>query len=289
MGASLSRVATILIPFSPKHSIIVKRAVASAYAQTVFCDVIVEQSPGSPAHVRNAPITRDIQTPFVVFLDADDSIEPTFVEECVRAYERGRYVYTGYTMGDRVVIPPASNPFADNCHLVTTLYPTEVFKHLGGFDADLPGYEDSDFYLRSIANGICGVLVPKPLLHYTADGQRSETFAALAEAARIRELVTDRNGGKRTIMSPCCGEPGEPFEGDPGAYHEGDVLVETLWSGMKSETDLSRTRVIRGGNGMKVWVDRATAIAQPHKYKIVKDLHELTPQKEDVLKLAGLS
>lgn len=284
----MSRIATILIPFSEKHSTIVKRAMASATAQTIFCDVIAEPSPGSPAPVRNLPLTRDIRTDFVVWLDADDYLEPDFVEQCLRAYEKGRYVYTGWIEGKAVKTPPAQAPFHNNHHLITTLYPTEVFKALGGFDATLPGYEDNDFYLRSIQRGICGVLVPKPLLHYTAAGQRSESFAALAEAARIRELVTARNGGVRTIMG-CCGEPGVPFAGDPGAYHDGDVLAETLWSGLRSEVDLSRTRIIRGGNGQQVWVDRATAIAQPHKYRIVKDYRDLTPNKEQVLRDAGLA
>lgn len=288
MGCLLSAIATILIPYYGKHELIVKRAVASAYAQSVFCDVVAELSPGTPAHVRNLPLTRDIRTPFVVFLDADDYLSQDFVEECLRTYERGHYVYTGYTMGAKTVTPPAANPFWNNCHLVTTLFPTEAFKALGGFDLTLPGYEDTDLYLRAHMQGICGVLNPKPLVHYTADGQRSETFAALKEADTIREMVLSRNGGKATLMG-CCGEPGLPFEGDPGQPQPGDVLAIALWSGIRDEIDLSRTRKIRGGNGSKVFVDRATAEAYPQKYQIIGDAKSLTPDKGDVLRQAGLT
>lgn len=285
----MASLATILIPYGKSHERIAHRAVWSAQRQTVQCDVIAAFSPGTPAIHRNYPLHHDVQTPFVVWLDADDWLEADYVAECLRSYETGHYVYTAYAMWNKVVVPDAKHPFANGNHLITTLYPTEAFKALGGFDEALPGYEDNAFYLKSISSGICGILCPKPLLHYEPDGQRSESFAAMKEAEAIRERVIQSYGGTQTIMSACCGGLGEPFKGDPGAFHEGDVLAMALWGGCRNETDLSGSRVVRACGGQTLWIDLATAQAFPQKYRILSTSPMNTPDKRDVMQQAGLT
>lgn len=279
----MTAMATILIPIADYHLELSKRAIDSAKQQTVECKVIAARSAGTPAHVRN--LADVCLTPFVVWLDADDWIEPDFVEECLKVYEEGGYVYTGYRMGNRHVTPPARDPFRNGSnHLVTTLYPTGAFRYVGGFDETLSGNEDLDFYLRSQSAGVCGVLCPKLLLHYTPDGRRSEAYHASSERDSIKQMIIERNGG----TMGCCGQPGVPAPVEMGQQMQGDVLVETMWAGLRTEPGTVTGRMYRGGNHSKIWMNPEDALAMPRLYRIVQDARNITPQRAQVLKDAGL-
>jgi hypothetical protein len=191
-------------------------------------------------------------------------------------------------MGYKTVTPDASTPFADGHHLVTTLYPTEAFKALGGFDETLAGGEDLDFYLKSIQAGICGKLCPKPLVHYTANGNRSEAYFANPEYHTTQAAIWQRYGGKQVAMSGCCGQPGEQATIPAGTQLEGDVLAEALWAGIRTEIGHTSGRKYRGGNRSKIWVAPADIAAAPSLYRPVPDVKKMSPDRAAVLKAAGL-
>ncbi len=281
----MTALVTVLIPYTPLHKPLSVRAIESIKCQSVKCDWIAGESPKTPAVLRNHAL--EVASEFVVFLDADDWLEPDFVEQCLEVYQEGHYVYTGYYMGHQVVTPPACNPFAESNHLVTTLYPTEAFKYLGGFDEYLPGSEDMDFYLRSAQVGVCGLLCDKPLLHYTGNGQRSESYALSPFYIETQDLIWQRNGGKGVAMS-CCGQPGQPANSDPGEKLEGDVLVESLWAGKRKEVGHVTGRVYRGGNRDKIWVARQDVEAMPSLFRPVPDVKKMSPTRAAVLKASGL-
>lgn len=278
---------TIYIPFASYHQTVVHRAIASATQQTIPAIVLAAESPRTPARFRNEAM--NATTPFVCFLDADDMLEPTFIEECLRAYQPMKYVYTSWKCGSVEVKPNLCVTADDDyrSHLVTTLYPTDIFKALGGFDESLSGHEDVDFYLRSASQGVCGVHVDKPLLKYTDDGARSETFNQRADKKAIMDRVFLANGGQRTIMA-CCGQPGEPAASNPGTEQPGDVLATALWSGMRSEVGHVTGRVYVGGNMSKIYVDPRDVEHTPHLFKPVKDLRKLAPDRDKVLRESGL-
>jgi hypothetical protein len=280
----MTPIATVIIPIGEYHRDIAQRAMDSAKRQTIQCLVLPVISANTPAHGRN--MAEDVETPFVVWLDADDWLESNFVEECLNVYEQGKYVYTGYIMGHRHVTPPARNPFGDGSnHLVTTLYPTGAFRYVGGFDETLPGNEDLDFYLRSQSAGVCGVLCPKPLLHYTADGQRSEVYHRRADQNQIKRMIIERNGG---YDMGCCGMPGTPQAPDSGEQQPGDILAEALWMGIRKEPGHATGRVYRSGNHARLWVSPADAAAMPHLFRVVQDARSFTPDRAQVLKQSGL-
>lgn len=283
----MTPVATVLIPVSAAHyaTNVYMRALESARNQTVECDVQWSISPETPAKLRNTGM--DVSTPFVVFLDCDDWIEPTFIEQCLRAYEQGYYVYTGYHMGYKTVTPSDESPFADGHHLVTTLYPTEAFKYLNGFDETLPGGEDLDFYLRSIQAGVCGKLCPLPLVHYTANGNRSEAYFANPDYHNTQAAIWQRYGGKQVAMA-CCGLPGEQAQIPAGERVEGDLLSEALWAGIRTEIGHKTGRKYRGGNRSKIWVAPADIEAAPSLYRPVPNPKAMSPDRANVLKMAGL-
>lgn len=282
-----SPLVTIYIPYASHHSLLVRHATASAERQTVACTVVSGLSEGTPARFRNQ--AANAQTPFVTFLDADDFLAPTFIEECLRAYQTGRYVYTSWWCGDILRKPClcVDGVTGYQSHLVTTLYPTALFKALGGFDETLPGHEDVDFYLRSARAGVCGLHLDKPLLHYTEHGQRSLIFGQRADKKAIMDDVYLRNGGQVTIMA-CCGQPGTKAQTNPGAELPGDVKAQTLWAGMHSEVGMVTGRVYVGGNGVTLNVDPLDVEQAPHLFKVVPDMSRLAPKRETVLREAGL-
>ena len=279
-------IATIYIPYASHHAEIRIRAIESAERQTVRCKVLSSLSPNTPATFRNTAKFAD--TDFVVFLDADDVLAPTFVEECLRAYQTGHYVYTSWIDGERLRKPRPCAWSPDSHHIVTTLYPTAVFKALGGFDEMLPGHEDADFYMRSYANRVCGVHLDKALVMRPDDlGRRSKQFHELANYKDILEQVYIRNGGDVSIMA-CCGQSGEQVRSNPGEQLPGDVLAQSLWAGMRSENGQVSGRMYIGGNGNKLYVDPRDIQAAPHLFQRVQDAREFAPKREQVLKNSGL-
>ncbi len=286
-------VATIIIPYASYHADIVQRAVKSAEAQTIQCDVVAVESPGTPAHGRNLAL--NVDTHFVIFLDADDILHKSFVSECLLDYQAGKYVYTSWAegAGQWVHKPKDCAWSGDSHHIVTTLYPTALFKYLGGFDETLPGHEDADFYMRSYAAGICGLHCDKPLVLRPDDtGQRSKDFHARADYKQILETVALRNGGMARIMA-CCGNPDVAVAADPGAGQPGDVLAETLWTGMRSEYSPYSGRIYVGGNGSKLMaspsdIEKLRDMQGRPLFRSIRDPRDLAPARERVLKDAGL-
>jgi hypothetical protein len=282
--------ATIIIPFANYHNQLVHRAIASAKAQTFPVDIISAPSFPGPAKLRNAPLNPELNicTPFVVFLDADDVLAPTFVEECIRAYETGKYVYTRWREGSQIRSAKPCPFLNGSAHIVTTLYPTECFKALGGFDESLPGNEDIDFYLRSIAHGICGIHLEKVLVDRPEDsGRRSKEYIERPDYLQIKDDVIRRNGGIVTLMG-CCGQPGAPAPQNPGEKQPGDVLAQTLWMGMRSENGRSTGRMYIGGNGNMLYMSPDDIKAAPELFRQVVDKSRLAPDSLTLLKESGI-
>ncbi len=149
---------------------------------------------------------------FLVFLDADDYLEPTFVRtlhgaivgasdpNVSHAYCQERLIELG-TGTWRV---PEWDPLLlliTNLHPVTTLLRRDVFDTLGGFDESMrTAYEDWEFWIRVSERGHRGVRVREPLFvwrrhsHTTmvmnAVPRHDELFAQIVE--RHRETYTRR-------------------------------------------------------------------------------------------------
>lgn len=283
---------TVVIPVAPYHEDVAQNAVNSCITQSIRPDfvAVIDRKNKGAGYIRNY-IVEKIKTPFITFLDADDTLAPTFVEDCLRVYEQGRYVYTSWYC-DKALVKPRlcverGNEDKYRSHLVTTLYPTAVFRALGGFDETLPAHEDVDFYLRSARAGFCGVYLDKPLVDYSNDGMRSKLFNVSPDKKRIMDEVYLKNGGQQTIMA-CCGQPGTQATLPQGAELPGDVKAQAIWSGLHSEVGYVTGRVYRGGNGSVLNVAPEDVAAMPLLFRQVQDLSNLTPTKEQVLREAGL-
>lgn len=279
---------TICIPFVEHHSKLVERAVDSAYRQTIPCIVRtrLDTYKYGAGDNRNALLS-SVQTPLVVFLDADDILMPEFVESCLRFIRPGTYVYTDWYEDGVYVRAPLCDEWIgggskNRIHLVTTLIPTAVAIHVKAFDMYLPGAEDTDFYLKVRHAGICPIRVPKALLHYSRDGQRSELWKQHPDRMAILQTMWDTYGGD--IVG--CGCNQTPGNSPQGGKMEGDVIAETLYEPSKEFGLNGRFYPRQTHRGAKMWVSRQDIAQWPGKWRMVDDPEAIAPDVDKVAALA---
>jgi glycosyltransferase involved in cell wall biosynthesis len=155
---------------------------------------LVAQPNGGVSRARNAG-AKKAQGGLLVFLDADDVLEPAFVERCWRVLSaegpKVAYAYTQLRLFGTESGIEASKPFRaatlarGNFVPVTALVRREVFDRVGGFDPSWSlGYEDYELWLRMLDRGYRGVLVPEVLLRYRRHGHSRNALSP----EQVREL-----------------------------------------------------------------------------------------------------
>lgn len=276
---------TFIIPIGPAHQHLAQRALDSVAAQTVTCAVaaLVDTDGVGPGALRNRML-KDVQTPFTVFLDADDWVEPAFAAETLAEYQRiggNQYIFTDWYDNRGVVVQtpclngpdgyplsvPDRKPYCGGTwHVLTTLIPTAWAQAVGGFDETLPGFEDSDFFLKLCATARCGHHLARPLFHYAPNGGRALAFLQHPEHEQIKVSVVQRYGGPMG----CCGDNGGPPK-PIGERQEGDVLAMAQWRGNRSEVGRITRRVYpRISFPRTAWVDPRDIAQSPMLWKTVE-------------------
>ena len=270
-------VLTFVTPVAPHHLHYVDAVRQVVAAQTVPCRhvVVVDDDGRGAGWARNRGLGL-VETPFVSFLDADDTIAPTFAEQCLQAFEgtgRKRWVYTDWYENKKRVDAPACAWVRGTWHCVTTLLPTAWARRVNGFDETLTGAEDTAFYMALLRAGYCGTRLAEPLFTYRVGGLRSHAFVHGAQYDATMQTIVQRYGG---TMANCCG--GETPELAPiGERQETDVLAAAMWAGNRTEHGRATGRLYpRTGNGKQVWVDPRDVLAAPHHWQLVDENVELT-------------
>lgn len=162
---------------------------------------LIEQGNAGVSAARNRG-AREAKGDFLVFLDADDILEPEYL---ARAWDALRtappnvaYAYTQMQyFGDRTGIYKAG-PFSrkrileGNLVNVSALMRRADFDAVGGFDeACKLGLEDADLWVRFLAQGKIGVFVPEPLLRYRRHGRtRNSLSKAEVESLSWRRRIS---------------------------------------------------------------------------------------------------
>jgi glycosyltransferase involved in cell wall biosynthesis len=226
--------ASIVIPCF-NHGRFIAQAVASALAQhhaptsvvvvndgsddgstPAACDacrsdrvaVLHQPNLGLPA-ARNrgaALALRDQNPEYLVFLDADDWIEPAFVsrlaaplaqppggpDDASHAYCQERLV----GLGTGIWEVPEWDPLllmATNLHPVTALIRRDRFEAVGGFDESMTGgYEDWDLWLKFAERGWRGLRVPEPLFVWRRHSDATMVMRVIHDhEALYRRLVAN--------------------------------------------------------------------------------------------------
>jgi len=172
---------------------------------------VIEQPNSGVARARNRGAA-EARGEYIVFLDADDVLQPTFVEHCFRALRDSRAAYA-YTAVEKFGLQSGllhTKPFVGrelfdgNFVPVTTLLEKRVFLDAGGFDATWSAHEDHELWARLFVRGQSGVYVDEPLLRYRFHGSSRNTLTdAQRDALHVRLLLQyPRHGARWLIRHP---------------------------------------------------------------------------------------
>jgi hypothetical protein len=255
--------ATIILPVAYHHLDVLPRAMRSALLQTVPTCVIaiIDDLAAGPGALRNYGVSI-APTPFVTFLDADDTLHPSFIEDCLNVWEPGHYVYTDHNggRGRFHAAHPRCIWRGGTWHVVSTLLPTG-YACANPFNETMTGGEDGEFYRRLRLAGVCGIHVPKALMEYRAEGQRSVKWLESAQYAMDTKRIVELYGDKAMTENEQCGTCGGggnvdidiPPIGEP---QEGFVLARAMWGGNGQRRGHTTGRLYaRAGNGRLMYID----------------------------------
>lgn len=229
----INPVVSIIIPVGPGHEELVKEAIESVYEQSFWKWelIVIDDTGGKQLAPDDYPFARFLKTTgkqgagaarnkglaeakgqFVVFLDADDTLQPEFLVKTLAHYqETGRYVYTDWLDSSGAL--HNAKPYDQfqlvynlSLHAITALIPTVWARAVGGFDETLHSWEDSDFFIKLALNEYCGARLPEALFTYRYQaGKRREQ--GLADQEQLKAIFFGRYGayiqGEKKM---CCGK-----------------------------------------------------------------------------------
>lgn len=279
---------SIIIPVGPGHARYLIDALDSVQAQTFpFWECIVINDTGADLGYTH-PWARVVDTkgrqgaggarnlglaharaPLTVFLDADDVLTPNALELMVQAYidSDGRYIYGDWAhLEDETRMDGAATlhyvPEYDPLlwlegaqHAVTCLIPTEDVRALGGFDEQLPAWEDWDLLIKLAVAGVCGQRIAAPLLVYRLEtGQRRKVGDA--KEADLLSAIRDRYhayGTGERPMGSCCGGRAPALETAAQAMHMMLGIFEEEMAPAPQENAPVRLEFVGPEWGEQVW------------------------------------
>ncbi len=160
--------------------------------------VIRQENQGLSA-ARNAGVCAT-QAPFFVPLDADDRLDPRFVERLLPSLLADPSL--GYCYSHVAFFAAAAGTWecpqyaprrllVENLSVATALIRRSAFDEVGGYSPDMEyGFEDWDFWIALLGLGYHGRCVPEPLFFYRKHARGSMlTKAQERRAAMVRKII----------------------------------------------------------------------------------------------------
>lgn len=255
---------SVIIPVGPHHEQYVRDAIDSLLAQTMreWECIVVDDTPkqesawlidrypfvtylyrhdgkrnaSGAGAARNSGLTQ-AHAPFVIFLDADDALAPSALEEMLIAHVNsgGRYIYPDTLKlsrdGKTETIAAANYEQRiwrdDGLHAVTALIPT-AWARATLFDTTLKTWEEGEFYTRLALAGFCGQHLERPLLIWRDwTGRRHKATRAQKEKALQHQKEFE---GRE--MSDCgCGDAAKEILAAKAALNGMTVQIQTKRAG----------------------------------------------------------
>lgn len=182
-----------------------------------------------PAKARNIGIKASKGRLFLP-LDADDYLQPDCLQEMFNAYLQTRdVIYSDFWQTDQsgrdITVHHCDDydpklltggkrvnngvTVTGMIHSVTALTPKSVWEKVGGYDEQLPGWEDWDFQLAIADIGQCSRRIAAPLFVYRKHtGMRREANHEAFEQSKegiLRKWGRLWNGGKELMACGSCG------------------------------------------------------------------------------------
>jgi glycosyltransferase involved in cell wall biosynthesis len=135
---------------------------------------IINQVNSGPSSARNNGI-KNSSGKYILPLDSDDMISPEYIQTCVNILNRNQNLSPIYCDTNHIgeingveQRPEWSQerliqgPFIVNCSMFTR----KAFDECDGYDENMKGWEDYDFWIRMMQKGYIGKRIPKPLFSY---------------------------------------------------------------------------------------------------------------------------
>lgn len=217
---------TILIPVYVKDAHQVARLIMAAKSAAGWPVVIADDHSGralpdlpgveatitrhrqtmGPGAARNTGLT-EVQTPYVLPLDADDQLMPGAVEALLAAARPDRIVYGDVLLGQvrhrqQVELYPLICGL--NVPTVTALYPTEAVRQAGGWPEHMGGLEDVDLWISLLERGLEPYHVERTIFAYN---KRPDGRNARMNSAALWAEVRQRHGETWGKAMACkCGQ-----------------------------------------------------------------------------------
>ncbi|MDO4838187.1 MAG: glycosyltransferase [Clostridia bacterium] len=156
---------------------------------------VLHASHVGPSAARNAAI-QEARGKYILPLDADDTINTTYIEKAVKILEGHRDTGVVYCEADlfgaqsgKWDLPAYSfeSMLFDNIVFVTALFSKADWEKVGGFNENMKaGMEDYDFWLSILGEGKKIEQIPEVLFHYRIkDSSRTSQFQQ--DPSRIKE------------------------------------------------------------------------------------------------------
>ena len=255
-------VVAVVVPVGPGHQRYLQEALDSVEAQTERrWECVVVNDTGEALDLSGAPWTRLVETsggrgassarnrgiaaasaPLIAFLDADDILEPAFLERTLRAHSRsGRYAYSDWVsltkagQFERHETPeytPAAVFHQTSLHSINVVIPKGWLLDVGGFDEALPCWEDVDLFMKLAAAGYCGQRVAEPLVIYRyGTGQLREHGETIKDVLKARLYERYHEYMEGTVACGCK-TPAKPTMSAPTAASNPTEMtrVEYTWA-----------------------------------------------------------
>lgn len=305
---------SIIIPVGPGHVGLLREALDSVEGQTWrFWECICVNDTGEalPDTLTKAyPFVRWIQSggvgkgagvarnmgikaaraALVTFLDSDDILEPTFLDETIKAYYRGKgeYIYTDWLslnkenyleINETPEFEPNDVFKKTSIHAVNILIPRDYLLQVGLFDESMSAWEDVDLFMKLAAAGICGKRLAKPLFTYRyVTGKRRESGETV-KAGLLAFLRRRYNEYIEGDMCTTCGGTAAPLNTFVSsltgflsmAKENTDNMVEVQYSGALAPIELygpaTGQNYGRRANGEVFMVWKQDADADPAMFR----------------------
>jgi len=172
-----------------------------------------------PAKARNMGVSA-ARGKFVVFLDADDYLQPDALEYMRSVWQESAYVYCDWIKQETREVHKTPEYDCTEVlhhmpHAITGLYPKKAWQDVGGFDEALNAWEDWDFMIALAAAGYFGIRAARPLFQYRMESgfRREDQYLQRDELKqniynkwskyidRKEELMACRTCGARRVAS----------------------------------------------------------------------------------------
>lgn len=134
----------------------------------------ISKTNGGPASARNEG-SKVATGEYLLFIDADDLIAPTFIEKCINLISNDPGISIAYTKAvyfeaqqGEWKLPEFNMPdfLLDNCIPITSVIKRNRFQQIGGFDENLDFLEDWDLWIRIIKEGGTAKRINEHLFYY---------------------------------------------------------------------------------------------------------------------------